>query len=96
MHLITSTNSPSYTSPHCQQLKTLFYSLLLHFSRIHQFAVILDPVEHQVLSYATVGRIAMVGFHEVDDFTPFFNSPFILGHNSHTYQEFVLKTFHNR
>lgn len=62
-----------YFSSHRPQLTEHLQPLWLEFSRIHQFAVMLDPVEHPMLFYAMLGRIAVIGFHEVDDLTPLRN-----------------------
>lgn len=70
-----------YFSSHRPQLTEHLQPLWLEFSRIHQFAVVLDPVEHLVLFYTVFGVIAMVDFHKVDDFLPFRNPLLILGHN---------------
>lgn len=61
---------PLVPLPYRQQLTEHLQSLRLEFSRIHQFAVMLDPVEHPMLFYAVLRGIAMVGLHEVDDLTP--------------------------
>ena len=64
---------PLVPLPYRQQLTEHLQPLWLELPRIHQFAVMLDPVEHPMLFYAMLGRIAVIGFHEVDDFTPLRN-----------------------
>lgn len=61
---------PPVPLPHRQQLTEHLQSLRLEFPRIHQLAVMLDPVEHPMLLYAVLRGIAMVFLHEVDDLTP--------------------------
>ena len=59
------------------------HSFFFHFLRIHQLAVVFDPVEHKVFLYAMLRWITMISLHEVYDFLPFREPKFILGHITH-------------
>jgi len=67
-------------------VSVLLSQLRLQFPRIKKFLIMLPPAAHIPLIRHKLGRLAMVGFQEVNGFLPFREPEFVLGHSCDFYK----------
>ena len=76
----TGTDSPSYTSPPCQQLLKHFYTFFFHFSCIHQLLLVVSPVDFALFFWNRFRWPSMVFFHKRHYFPVLLQPQFVLRH----------------